>query len=54
MTDYYGYEKIQNHKDERQLKYGKTYKHELDNTIVITVIASKDVSNALDISLAKN
>lgn len=54
MTDYYGYQKIQNHTDELQHKYAKTYKHDLDNTIVITVMASKDDSNALDISLAKN
>ena len=54
MIDYYGYEKIKNQKEELQNKYGRTYKHDLDNTIVITVISSNDDSNALDISLAKN
>ncbi|RXJ52602.1 hypothetical protein [Gelidibacter gilvus] len=54
MIDYYGYEKIKNQKEELQNKYRRTYKHDLDNTIVITVISSNDDSNALDISLAKN
>lgn len=54
MVDYYGYEKIKNQKEDLQNKYGRTYKHDLDNTIVITVISSKDDSNDLDISLAKN
>ncbi len=54
MIDYYGYEKIKSQNEDLQNKYGRTYKHDLDNTIVITVISSKDDSNALDISLAKN
>src|SRR5690606_13253479 len=54
MMDYYGFEKIQNQNKDLQKKYGRTYKNDLDNTIVISVIPSKDDSNALEISLAKN
>ncbi|MCL8008510.1 hypothetical protein [Gelidibacter japonicus] len=54
MIDYYGFEKIRNNKDNLQNTYGRTYKHDLDNTIVITVMSSNDTSNELDVSLAKN
>lgn len=54
MIDYYGFKKIRNNKDDLQSTYGKTYKHDLDNTVVITVMSSNDTSNELDISLAKN
>ncbi|MBO3097063.1 hypothetical protein [Gelidibacter pelagius] len=54
MIDYYGFKKIRNNKDDLQSTYGKTYKHDLDNTVVITVMSSNDKSNALDVSLAKN
>ncbi|MBA6152201.1 hypothetical protein [Gelidibacter maritimus] len=54
MIDYYGFEKIRNNKDNLQSTYGKTYKHDLDNTVVIKVISSNDTSNVLDVSLAKN
>lgn len=54
MIDYYGFKKIRNNKDDLQSTYGKTYKHDLDNTVVITVMSSDDKSNALDVSLAKN
>lgn len=54
MIDYYGFEKIRNNKDNLQNTYSRTYKHDLDNTIVITVMSSNDTSNELDVSLAKN
>lgn len=54
MIDYYGYEKIQNRQEDQLNKYGRTYHNDLENTIVVTVIPSKEDANAIDISLAKN